>query len=120
ELIVSSYFMAPNNLVLCQKLWQAAYNGDNEEVTKCLDDGADINWPNQNWSGFTPLMAASREGKTETVKLLLDRGADINRITDYTIVKNSALMIAVFWGHDATAELLLERGADVNFKTTQG
>ncbi|CAL4123318.1 unnamed protein product [Meganyctiphanes norvegica] len=65
-------------------------------------------------------MAASREGKTETVKLLLDRGADINQITDYTIVKNSALMIAVFWGHDTTAELLLESGADVNFKTNQG
>ena len=51
-----------------------AAEGDDDGVTKLLDEGVDVNTCGS--SGQTALMLAARNGRTDVVSLLLRRGAD--------------------------------------------
>jgi len=62
-----------------------------------------------NSTRYTPLMAASKEGKTDLVLLLIGRGADVNYQNEF---KQTALSEAVMVGKYNTALLLLQDGAD--------
>jgi beta-lactamase regulating signal transducer with metallopeptidase domain len=88
---------------------EAAEQGDIDEVTELLDDGADVNAvvPGDG----TPLLVAAREGHRTLVGLLLDRGADANIGVDGD---GNALIMAAREGYRDIVTMLLDRGADVN------
>ena len=55
-------------------LIHAASHGDNAEVKRLLDTGADVNAVNKD--GFTALMMAAEESHAEIVKILIAAGAE--------------------------------------------
>lgn len=80
----------------------AAYLGDVEQLTKHLDDGADLA---DRTSGVDLLSWASFGGAEATARLLLDRGANVDA---------GALHAAAGGGRLELVRLLIEAGADVN------
>ncbi len=55
-------------------LLYAVSTGNLDEITRCINNGAEIN--RQDKGGYTPLMLAAWAGIEESVILLLDNGAD--------------------------------------------
>src|SRR6185295_20074035 len=112
-----------------EALFKAAEQGDAVRVRALLDQGIDVNAPNE--AGSTVLMAAvgvgsrfreNRADHSEVVKLLLSRGAAVNA-TDKQ--RQTALMKAlegvasesgIISPAPAIVRLLVEQGADVNAK----
>jgi uncharacterized protein len=89
-------------------IWGAAFFGDRAEAQRLV--GQDPGLLNaRNFSGRTPMMVASLEGRVGVVLLLLDKGAAIN-VRDAS--GWTALYLACFKGHHPMVRLLLERGAD--------
>ena len=87
----------------------ASEEGDETEVERLLDKGADVNAEGGEYG--SALQAASQGGHEKVVQLLLDKGADVNaRGGEYW----SALVAASYRGHPYVVELLLDKGADVN------
>jgi hypothetical protein len=80
-----------------------------------IDRGANVNdvetGPRRtgNSTRFTPLMAASREGKMDLVRLLVAKGADVNYRNEF---KQTALTQCVLVDKLGVALFLLENGAD--------
>ena len=87
-----------NQLLLDNKLIQAAAGGENALVELLLDQGADI-----HAACDCALRRSTDNGHTGTVALLLDRGADIHAVNDY------ALRSAVKIGYPETVAVLLSR-----------
>jgi cytochrome c len=123
---------------------EAAVDGDTERVERLLDEGADVNAPDDagtplQWALFggqsatarillehgadpnvegpagTPLLAATIGGDVEVVGLLLGHGADPNRGD-----RSTPLIAASQSGNQEIAALLLEHGADASFATFDG
>jgi beta-lactamase regulating signal transducer with metallopeptidase domain len=90
-------------------LYEAAEQGDVEEVTALLDAGANINAAIQG--DGTPLIGAARSGHMNAVRLLLDRGADPNLPVQGD---GNPLIMAAREGHREIVELLLDRGARID------
>lgn len=97
-----------------QAFREAALAGDGPTVMKGLQDGVDVNSPDEN--GRTALMLAAYDGHTEIVKLLLQRKAQVNRrdATDRT-----ALMYASSGKNPETVRVLLDAGANVGIVDNQ-
>lgn len=90
-------------------LYEAAEQGDVEDVAKLLDAGADVNAALAG--DGSPLIGAARRGRLETVRLLLDRGAD----PDLAVSGDgNPLIMAAREGHGDVVELLLTRGARID------
>ena len=87
-----------DQLLLDNKLIQAAAGGENALVELLLDQGADI-----HAACDCALRRANGNGHTGTVALLLDRGADIHAVNDL------ALRSAVKIGYPETVALLIGR-----------
>ena len=85
--------------------------GDLKEIQSFLDHGASINW--QDWSGRTPLRAASKYGWTETVKFLIKHKADIELGK-----KNGCtpLITAAYWNRVDVVRALIQGGADTTIR----
>lgn len=86
---------------------RAAAEGDLARLEELVAVSGDVEDPSP--TGYTPLMAAARNGHTEVVRWLLARGADPNAV-NYGGVD-------VYWqategGHRDVQELLLAAGAD--------
>ena len=65
-----------------QKLWNAAKNGNADEVTQILAAGGDVNYVNKAVHDYTPLIRAAEAGHGPIVQLLLEHGADANAQED--------------------------------------
>jgi len=93
--------------------------GEYDKVKSLLAQGADVN--QQTKQGFLPLVSAAGIGlrnlRKEMVQLLLDNGADVNGTDKY---KDTALIVASFWGRLDTVQLLLDRGAKVDLVNDEG
>ena len=87
----------------------AADKGDNNEVKRLLDQGADVNA--QEYIYGTALQTAAVQGHQKTVNLLLDREADINAQSGNY---GNALQAAEFHGYHEIVDLFLDLGADIN------
>ncbi len=60
-------------------LWNAAKDGDIEEVRRQIADHADINSAANEWWGATPLLIAVKKGLGAIVDLLMQHGANVNQ-----------------------------------------
>ena len=85
----------------------AALDGDLEQLKQLLDEGADVNSPDD---AGTPLQWALFVGQVEVVRLLLERGADPNIGSS----SGTPLQTAVVSGNTEIVGLLLAHGAEPN------
>jgi len=90
-------------------LYEAASDGDVEEMTALLGAGANVNAA-INGDG-SPLIGAARGGHLDAVRLLLDRGAHVDMGVPGD---GNALIMAAGAGHAAVVALLLDRNASVD------
>ncbi len=104
------------------ELMFAASHGDVAAIQRILGDGnvvrpgvkrngpiGLVNQPSKD--GFTPLMAAARQGQTAAVKALIAAGANINALDSS---HQTPLLIAIGSKHKSTILALLDAGADPN------
>ncbi|CAK4849656.1 unnamed protein product [Aphanomyces euteiches] len=106
------------------KLLKAAEEGDVDKVHELLEDGADVNFKNEDEQ--TPLHEASANGYVDVVKVLIAHGATVDttdRVKHDRILKEShgseqyrktPLYRACSAGHFHVVQELLTHGADVN------
>ena len=92
-----------------QALVYASAHGNASQVAALLSHGARLD---ARYLGYTPFLAAVKEGNTEVCKLLLETGSDLEeRMPD---TQHTALHIAAVHGHIALCGLLISHKADVN------
>ena len=89
-------------------LYQAAANGDIEQVKNLIAQGADVNA--EVAIGWSPLLAAVDEGHTQVVKVLLEHGAKVDDGHGWY----TPLYYAIKNGHKEIVKTLISGGADVN------
>ncbi|MCA1959573.1 MAG: ankyrin repeat domain-containing protein [Desulfomonile sp.] len=87
-----------------ETLIAAVRKRDRNAVRQLLDEGADINAPDED--GVTPCMQAAVQGDAELVELLLQRGADVNR---KDAMGSTALSLAIEGGNPRVVKALLAR-----------
>jgi len=92
------------------KLYEEAKNGDVAQVESLISRGADVNWVNQKYLNWTPLIAAAFHGKSEAAKVLIESGADMNQTN---IFGQTPLWLAASNGNEVV-EVLIEARADLN------
>ncbi len=95
--------------VLSVSIHQAALEGQKGVVEKMLDEGADVNTPDED--GRTPLMYAAFNGHIEIIRLLLEKGATVNTCDSNG---RTALMMASSGPYPAVVKILLDNKADPN------
>jgi ankyrin repeat protein len=89
--------------------YQAALDGDLSQVSMQIDNGFNVNAPDEE--GRTALMYAAFNGHTAVLKKLLEKGASIN-LRDPN--GRTALMMAASGPYPDAVRLLLENSADPN------
>jgi len=95
----------------------AATANQMDEVKALLDNGANVNLPEQKGLVGTPLMYATSTGNVELCKLLIDRGAKVNVVD---VNKDHALNWATYYGHVKIMKLLIDSGTDLTLKSKHG
>lgn len=88
-------------------LHEAARNGDVARAQELLENGADVDQPNE--LGLTPLHWSALSGRSDVAALLLDHGADVNARERYT-GKLTPMAVALLMGYDELVELMAARG----------
>lgn len=102
-LLMSSLIVPP---LAAKDLWEAAGDGDLQEVKNLVQAGVNIN--QQNNDQQTPLWKASYSGFINVVRYLLDRGARPDLADEHGM---TPLMIAATGRHIDVVKLLIARGA---------
>lgn len=90
------------NIQCTQNLVRVSKSGDEKKVQELLDDGVDVNKPDDYYG--TAINQASQHGHIEIVKLLLEKGAN----------PNEGIHAAAYSGNVEIVKLLLEKGANIN------
>jgi hypothetical protein len=110
-----------------QELCNAAKRGDTGAIRSLLQDGAQIETPDER--GLTPLLSATVEGHADAVAALLEKGANANVAnrdgsTPLMFACNAGgqgnLNNRVSPSHDRIAKLLLERKAQLDRQQENG
>lgn len=91
-------------------------NADPAAVRKFIEEGADVNYSDEQYR-ITPLHNAAHFGHGEVTKVLLDNGADVNAKNGEG---NTPLFAAVHQQNAEVAAMLIRKGADVNAKNNYG
>lgn len=99
-----------------QKLINAAYDGNLDEVKRLVGLGIDVNTRNE-FDDRTPLHEAACNGHTDICEFLLAKGADIEA---KDIGGLTPLHDAARWEHTNTLKLLLFKSTDINTKDENG
>jgi ankyrin repeat protein len=107
----------PVAIELLQKLHQAVDDGQEDDVRRLIQKGADVN---ASWDYRIALSIALSHGNESMVKLLLDSGC--NAVCRYHSPDSLILVEAVKIGNVAILKLLLDHGADVevNYEDVYG
>ncbi|KAF7535670.1 hypothetical protein G7054_g5152 [Neopestalotiopsis clavispora] len=96
-------------------LEQAVHNGEINDISQLLEEGADIN--GSRGRGTNPLARAAIDGQQEIVAILLDHGAQLD-IRDSN--GRTPLALAIHHGRENIVEILLDRGANINTEDNEG
>lgn len=115
-IILSSFI----NLTFAQtmpskNIYQAAAEGDIEEINLNLQNGTDVN--EKNRMGYTALHAAIMQKQQESANFLIEKGADVNVVGGGG---QTALHLAVKNGNKELVEKIISKGADVNIADSRG
>ena len=94
---------------------EAIESGDEAGVKRCLDDGADALFADDE--GFSALHMAAQEGYAAVVVMLLRKGAKIDATDDDGV---TPLMLACAGGHEDTVNTLVNENADVLLADKKG
>ncbi len=95
-------------------LHQASEQGDLTGIRAALKKGANLE---AEFSSYTPLMIASREGHPAAAELLLEKGAGVDNPNTFG---ETPLYVAAFSCRDSVIRVLLRYGADVNRSNDSG
>ena len=98
-----------------EDLMEAIESGDEAGVKRCLDDGADALFADDE--GFSALHMAAQEGYAAVVVMLLRKGAKIDATDDDGV---TPLMLACAGGHEDTVNTLVNENADVLLADKKG
>ena len=101
--------------IAAQTIYQAAAEGDLEQVRLLISRGADVH--EKDSMGKAPLHHACEEGHTEVARLLISHGAGVNAVSSdrrWSPDSRKPLHYAAMGGHKQTVKLLLSKGADTN------
>ena len=90
-------------------LHEVARNGDVEGLKRYLDQGANLEQPDE--TGETLLISAALAGQSAVVEILIAKGANIHAQNHNGL---TALHGSAYAGHLDVAVLLIKSGADVN------
>ncbi len=93
---------------LAATLHEVARNGDVEGLKQYLDQGANLEQPDE--TGETLLISGALAGQSAVVEILISRGANIHARNRKGL---TALHAAAYAGHLEVATLLIRSGADV-------
>lgn len=96
-------------------LFDAIYNGNQDQVSDAIHKGADVNACESRISGYTPLTLAFEIGDNvdEIVRLLCLHGADIHLANAWG---STPLLSSIAVKHTTWAKYFLARGAYVNVR----
>lgn len=98
-----------------EALFEAAFKGSVDGVTRALKAGADVNFAGP--MGLTPLMLAVERHHPDVMRVLLKAGAKVNAAATDGI---TALMVSAFGGHADLIQPLVDAGANVNARDKEG
>lgn len=93
-----------------KELFKAAQQGRTKDVQEALLNGADVDYVGGD-NGYTPLIAAARDGYSRCIDVLVAAHADMSPRSKEG---NTALMIAALNGKKECVISLISGGADVN------
>ena len=100
---------------LTEALFEAAKNGDLDQVKQLVENGADVNAMGEH--NITPFLWAYFSGHTEVVKHLLSKGGKVN----YDGFNEGTLLtFAAFTGDVASIPYLLDAGAEIDHAMPRG
>lgn len=113
------------NGVLAEKLWSAIKERNPEKMKKCLEDGAEPNYPDRNGLNFAH--AAAFFGYPEVLKVLIESGVDLrHRDVAQTTVAHAAIAgsendVTVLQKRDRqeVLQLLIDNKVEFNSRTNQ-
>jgi len=93
-----------------EALYEAAANGDIEQVRLLISQGADVNARGRD--GSLPIHVAAWHRHADVVELLIQKGTEVDAkdIHGYT-----SLYFAVWFGDTKTTRVLVANGADLNY-----
>ncbi|GFR48770.1 hypothetical protein Agub_g10591 [Astrephomene gubernaculifera] len=106
---------APEAKKLIANLHDAAKHGDLEAASRFMEEGADVNAPNER--GVSPLGVAVGFNRLEIVKLLISKGADL---TFRDPKQNTLMHYAAGYGRLAVLKALLAAGAELEAQNGAG
>jgi len=95
---------------LNKSLYEAADDGDFDQVKSLIAKGADVNA--QDDKGVTALQYAVRGDHKDVVEFLIANGADVNSKDKYSY---TPLYYAIWYKNKEIVKLLVAKGADVSF-----
>ncbi len=96
-------------------LFEAAKNGDLDQVQQLVESGADANAVDGHH--ITPFLWAYFDGHTEVVKYLLSKGGNVNH-DEFS--EGTLLTLAAFTGDVGFIPYLLEIGAEIDHTMPRG
>mmetsp|Transcript_96270 Transcript_96270/g.281185 ORF Transcript_96270/g.281185 Transcript_96270/m.281185 type:complete len:181 (-) Transcript_96270:112-654(-) len=98
-----------------ERLFAAAKTGDAAACREALSAGADPNWRDEDFFGYTPLHMAAAGGHIEVCQLLRQAGASVDPRSESD--ETPLIMAARAQKSLAVCEFLLAEGADATAKT---
>ena len=97
------------------KIFSFVRNAEYDGVDAMLDEGVDVNSPDDN--GNTPLLVAAQQGLKKIAKLLLRRGANINQTN---LAGNTVLHYCFAYSFEELGEYFIKKGADDSVVNAEG
>ena len=116
RVVVVLLSLAATQMAAAGPLHEAVCEEDIKEINRRIDEGFDINWPENGFG--TPLQQAVLCGQVSAAELLIKKGAKVDAKGGRII--GTPLFIAAYRGNTVIAKLLIEKGADVNAKNNDG
>lgn len=94
-----------------QDLWEAVKKGDDLEIERLVQDGANLECCDPDFGDWTAMHYAAQAGRSRIVTCLIRLGADVDSVNERM---STPLSVAAAEGHISIVQKLVARGADVD------